>query len=855
MRILKRLLRIVAMLVLALFLASVLAAGFTYWLISPRIPSVASLKDVQLQVPLRVESADGKLIALFGETRRIPVRIDQVPAQLKDAFLAAEDADFYHHPGVDWEGTARAAWHVLITGGDKAQGGSTITQQVARNFFLSPEKSYTRKLIEMFTAFRIEHELTKDEILELYLNKIFLGHRAYGVAAAAEFYYGKPLDQLSLPECAMLGGLPKSPTTGNPLYNLKHAIDRRNYVLARMLDNRFITQEQYQAAINAPDDAAPHEPPVQVDAPYLAEMVRRQAIERLGGRALTDGYVVHTTLDSHLQSLANDSLRTRLEEYDHRHGYRGPEAHVELPAQAGAADFERALADYYALGNLTPGLVTQVDDDHATVYLGANKTIDLDPGAMAWAQGYARKAHTGGKGVAAILRTGDIIRLAQVPLPPRQDARSKDATTKMAAVVDPATDAPWQLSQIPAAQSAMVVLDPEDGALKALVGGFSFERSKFNRAVQTARQPGSSFKPFIYSAAFDRGFTPASIINDAPIALPDPSQPNGLWTPGNDDGKFRGPMRLREALAQSVNLVSIRLLDAIGVRYAREYITRFGFPLDAIPTNLSLALGTASVSPMAMARGYAVFANGGFLVNPYYVVQIDDRDGRAVYRANAARACRTCAARLLDEGKAVADAPQQPSTAAGDPGALQAAATALPPAPAGSNAGTTAPVVQNLAPRVIDARNDYLVTSLMKSVIDHGTAAAAKKLARPDLAGKTGSTNDHRDGWFCGFNGDLVTTVWVGFDNYDSLGKGEFGAETALPIWMAFMGPALQGKPENTLPLPPGIVTASIDSVTGALAGNGDPDAMSEIFKVEDLDRLRTQAQNQKDQSPAYDIF
>src|SRR6185437_8979725 len=413
MRILKRLLRIAAMLVLGLFLAGVLAAGFTYWLISPRIPSVASLKDVQLQVPLRVESADGKLIALFGETRRIPIRIDQVPAQLKDAFLAAEDADFYHHPGVDWEGTARAAWHVLITGGDKAQGGSTITQQVARNFFLSPEKSYTRKLIEMFTAFRIEHELTKDEILELYLNKIFLGHRAYGVAAAAEFYYGKPLDQLTLPECAMLAGLPKSPTTGNPLYNPRHAIDRRNYVLARMLENRFITPEQYQTAINAPDDPSPHEPPVQVDAPYLAEMVRRQAIEHLGGRALTDGYVVHTTLDSRLQALANTARRTKLEEYDHRHGYQGPEAHIELPAQASPADFEHALADYYPLGNLAPGLVTQVDIDHASVYLGANKTIELDAKAVAWAQGYARKTHMGGKGVAAILRAGDIIRVAQ----------------------------------------------------------------------------------------------------------------------------------------------------------------------------------------------------------------------------------------------------------------------------------------------------------------------------------------------------------------------------------------------------------------------------------------------------------
>ena len=815
MRILKRLLRIAAIVVLCLILAGVLAAGFVYWLIEPRIPSVASLKDVQLQVPLRVESADGKLIALFGETRRIPVTIDQVPAQLKDAFLAAEDADFYHHPGVDWEGTARAAWHVLITGGDKAQGGSTITQQVARNFFLSPEKSYTRKAIEMFTALRIEHELTKDEILQLYLNKIFLGHRAYGIAAAAEFYYGKPLAQLSLPECAMLASLPKFPSTGNPLYNRPRAVERRNYVLGRMLDNHFIDKTQYQQAVATPDDSAPHEPPIEVEAPYLAEMVRQEVIQRFGSKALTDGYVVHTTLDSHLQELATTALRTKLEAYDHRHGYRGPESHAVLPDTATASDYENALADFHVVGDLLPGLVVASDAREANVYLPGGQNVALDAKSLAWAQGYARKAHTGGSGAEAILRRGDVIRL---------DHDDKGA---------------WQLAQIPAAQSAMVVLAPEDGAVRALVGGFSFERSKFNRAVQTARQPGSSFKPFIYSAAFERGFNAASIINDAPISLPDPSLPGGVWTPSNDDGKFRGPMRLREALAQSVNLVSIRLLDAIGLRYAREYVTRFGFPLDAIPQNLSMALGTASVSPLAMARGYAVFANGGFLIDPYFIARIDDRDGKPLYLANPARACRTCTERLLDEGKAAAAVPPPPSSAAGNP--------TLP---------LDAPVTNGprLAPRVIDARNDYLITSLMQSVIDHGTAADAKKLGRHDLAGKTGSTNDHRDGWFCGFNGDLVATVWVGYDDYSSLGKGEFGAETALPIWMAFMGPALQGKPESSLPMPPGIITASIDRASGGLAPPGDPDAMTEMFKVEDLDRLRTQAQNQQDQ-PAYDIF
>jgi len=459
--------------------------------------------------------------------------------------------------------------------------------------------------------------------------------------------------------------------------------------------------------------------------------------------------------------------------------------------------------------------------------------------------GFARKAKTGGKGAASILQPGDIIRVREVAdAEASTTAPAKPAKDEKAAVTDKKH---WELQQIPAAQSAMVVLSPNDGAVKALVGGFNFQLSKFNRAVQTQRQPGSSFKPFIYSAAFSRGYTPASIINDAPIALPDPSKPGGLWTPQNDDNKFRGPMRLREALAQSVNLVAIRLLDAVGVRYVREYSTRFGFPLDAIPANLSMALGTASVSPMAMARAYAVFANGGFLINPYYIAEIDNRDGKAVYKADPLQACRTCEARLLDEGKTTA-APAQPAAAAGDPGAMADTANAL------SQGESNKPL---LAPRVIDPRNDYLMTSLLQSVIYGGGtgAAAAKQLGRDDLAGKTGSTNDHHDGWFCGFNADLVTTVWVGFDDYRSLGHGEFGARTALPIWMAFMAPALQGTPEAQLPMPPGIVTATIDRTTGLPAPPGDSNTMSEMFKIEDLDRLRAEAKNQQNQAPAYDIF
>jgi len=843
MRILKRLLLVCLAGLLCLVLLGVIAGGVAWWLLEPRVPSVASLKDVQMQLPLRILSSDGQLIAEYGEMRRNPVQIANVPDNLKHAVLAAEDADFYHHSGIDVVSTFRAAMEVALHHGQKVQGGSTITQQVARNFFLSPQKTYTRKLIEILTSFRIESELSKDQILQLYLNKMFLGHRTYGVAAAAQYYYGKTIDQLSIAECAAIASSFQSPSVVNPLDHKDRLLARRNWVLGQMLSHRFIDRAQYEQAIAAPDDAAPHEPPVQVDAPYLAEMVRQQALQKLGNQALTDGYLIRTTIDGHLQALANHALRSQLEDYDHRHGYRGPEAHVALPEPATPAALEQALSSYDDVSGLWPAIVTAVNADAAEAYVQGGQSIKLPIADMKWALGYARKAGNDGKGAASILRPGDIIRVREV-----EDTQTTPAAPASNAAKVVATDAKhWELEQIPAAQSAMVVLSPDDGAVKALVGGFNFQLSKFNRATQTARQPGSSFKPFIYSAAFSRGYTPASIFNDAPIALPDPSKPGGLWTPQNDDGKFRGPMRLREALAQSVNLVAIRLLDAVGVRYVRDYVTRFGFPLDAIPANLSMALGTASVSPMAMARAYAVFANGGFLITPYYIAEIDNRDGKAIYKADPVQACRNCEARLLDEGKTTT-APAQPDAAAGDPGALGNTANAL------SNGASAGPL---LAPRVIDPRNDFLITSLMHSVIDSplGTGAAVKKLGRSDLAGKTGTSNDYRDGWFNGFDNNLVATVWVGFDDFKSLGHKEFGAQTALPIWMAFMGPALQGKPEADLPMPPGIVTATIDRTTGLPAPPGDSNTMSELFKIEDLDRLREQAKQQQNQAPAYDIF
>jgi len=817
MTILIRLLRYALYLALAGALLGGLAFGVAYWLISPRLPSVEMLKDVRLQVPLRIESVDGKLVATFGETKRTPVRISAVPARLKNAFLAAEDADFYNHSGIDLGGILRAVWLTVSTGSKHVAGGSTITQQVARMFFLSPEVSYTRKLSEIFLAFRIENALTKDDILELYLNKSFFGHRSYGVAAAAEFYYGKSLDQLSLAECAMLASIPKFPSTGNPLSRPQRARERRAYVLGRMLENHFISRADYEAAMSEEDAARPHEAPVEVDAPYFAELVRLEAIEKLGNDALTDGYRITTTLDSTLQEAADRAVRNGLMNYDQRHGWRGAEAHVELAADDGPARWSEVLAEHRTVGGLSPALVTASDRESATLFLADGSDAVLEQAALAWARPHIDEDRRGAapKGVADVLRRGDVVRVAR-------DDKGE-----------------WKLAQLPAAEAALVALDPNDGAVRSLVGGFSFQRSKFNRATQSARQPGSGFKPFLYSAAFDRGFTPASVLNDAPVQFPDPSRPDGVWTPKNDDDSFQGPIRLREALVKSVNLVSVRLLDAIGVRYAREYITRFGFAPEQIPENLSMALGTAAVAPIAMARGYAVFANGGHLVDPYLIVQIRDRDGKVVYQAEPATVCSTC----TDDAQPAATAD------GGDGGTL---------ALIGSAHAADAPGGTHVAPQTIDPRNAYLVASLMRDVVRRGTGSAAMSLKRNDLAGKTGTTNDHRDAWFTGFNARLVTSCWVGFDDFGSLGRGEFGAKAALPIWIDFMRVALKDVPEQPFDMPPGIAKVRIDAASGLLAAADDPGAILEVMKTEDATRLATQpaqSDESSEQHEAYDVF
>ncbi|MBL0040248.1 MAG: penicillin-binding protein 1A [Xanthomonadales bacterium] len=807
------------------FLLGVAAIAVAYWMVEPRLPTAAEIRDVRLQVPLRVYSRDGKLIAMFGETKRTPVDISEVPIMVRNAFLAIEDARFYQHPGIDWRGIVRAVWLLATTDDRRVPGGSTITQQVARNFFLSNEYSMTRKVAEIFLALRLERELSKDEILELYLNKIFFGYRSYGIAAAAEFYYGKKLADLDLAEAAMLASIPKFPSSGNPLTNPERALIRRDYVLERMSEIGVITPEQMRAAQAEPNHAFPHEPAIELDAPYLAEMVRLEVIERAGADALNNGYKAFTTVDSRLQEAANAAVRDRLLAFDQRKGFRGPEARLDLATLTTVEDRRAAVGAYRSVSGLMPGLVTASDAESASVILADGQVVLLDLPAVEWARPRSETGALGPKPkeVSQALAAGDVVRIA------------RDG------------EGVWHLSQLPRVQAALTAVDPEDGSIRAITGGFSFTLSKFNRATQSNRQPGSSFKPFVYAAAFERGFNPASIVNDAPLAFADPSSEGGVWKPQNDNEKFLGPMRLREAMVLSRNLVSVRLLDAVGIGFAREYIQRFGFPPESLPQNLSLALGTSSLPPLAMARGYSVFANGGYLVDTYSVERIEDDSGNAIYTATPKRACRECIARIAgsdDGGAASAD----------DLSAMLNGSSALPetaPAPTTPEiAGPAKTAESPLAPRVIDERNAFLITSVMRDVVKRGTGRGAMVLERNDLAGKTGTTNSYRDAWFSGFNPALVATVWMGHDDFSSLGDREFAAQTALPIWIDFMRVALDGVPEMELVVPNGITTAHINGA-GNLLAEGSEGGIVEFFKTEDLMRLSVVDENSPEQQDA----
>lgn len=799
--------------------------GVAYWLIEPRLPNAQQIRDVRMQVPLRVYSRDGKLIAMFGETKRTPVDIGEVPLMVRSAFLAIEDARFYEHPGIDWRGIARAVWLLATTDDRRVPGGSTITQQVARNFFLSNEYSVTRKVAEIFLALRLERELSKDEILELYLNKIFFGYRSYGIAAAAEFYYGKKLSELDLAEAAMLASIPKFPSSGNPLTNPDRALVRRNYVLERMAEIGAISSDQMRAAQAQPNLAFPHEQAIELDAPYLAEMVRVEVIERVGADALEKGYRAITSVDSRMQEAANAAVRDRLLAFDQRKGYRGPEAHLEL-SELGSVEARRAaVSAYRSVSGLMPALVTESDAAGASILLADGQTVLLELTAVEWARRRAANGVLGPrpKAVSDALAAGDIVRVARD------------------------TEGNWRLSQIPRAQAALAAIDPEDGAIRAICGGFSFTLSKFNRATQSNRQPGSSFKPFVYASAFERGFNPASIVNDAPLAFADPSAEGGVWKPQNDNEKFYGPMRLREAMVLSRNLVSVRLLDAVGVGFAREYMQRFGFPPESLPQNLSLALGTSSLPPLSLARGYSVFANGGYGIEPYAIERIENDQGNIIFSANPKRACRQCIAREV-ESEATGEA------SAEDLSAVLAGAT--PAAPVDTPAATPAVPGQPpsdaamLAPRVIDERNAFLITSVLRDVVKRGTGRGAMVLGRDDLAGKTGTTNNFRDAWFSGFNPSLVATVWMGHDDFSSLGDREFAAQTALPIWIDFMRVALDGVPQLELVIPNGITTARIDAAGNLIAAPGEG-GIVEFFKTEDLMRLSVVDESDTEQQDA----
>ncbi len=790
------------MLILSILGATALT--ITYITVIKDLPDVDTLRDIQLQVPLRIYTQDGKLISVFGEKRRIPVKISEMPAFLTNAFIAGEDARFRVHPGIDYQGITRAVWK-LITTGEKSVGGSTITQQLARNFFLSLEKTYSRKIKEIFLALKIERELSKDEILELYLNKILLGHRAYGVGAAADVYYGKTVGELSLAECAMLAALPKAPSRINPITSPERAMERRNYVLRRMLELGYITDAQYQQAVNTRNTAFYHGATTEVSAPFLAEMVRKKMVARYGEAAYTAGYQVYTTIKAKLQTAANQAVTDGLEAYDHRHGYRGAEAHVDLGGEHTTEQWNEALRSFKAVAGLSPGLVTEVDDDVALVFQPDGQTIALSLEDMRWARPFISRNHFGHKPakVSDVLHVGDIIR-----------TRLLDNGRR-------------QLAQLPRVEGLLVSLNPHDGGILALVGGYDYTRSKFNRVVQSRRQPGSGFKPFIYSAALAKGKTTATILNDAPIVFND-SELERDWKPQNYSEKFYGPTRLREAMVHSRNLISIRLLRAIGIPYTIKYISAFGFDPSELPANLSMALGSASLTPISIARGYAVFANGGFLIDPYFIERIRNAKGNVVFAASPRIACEGC----IDDDPASAEPETaellkpsfRPLPIEGQ-GHIQAVEQADPEAAAAVSRPRP-------ASRVISEQNAYLVRSMMMDVIRRGTGKKAMVLKRKDLAGKTGTTNEQRDAWFSGYDDDIVTSVWVGFDNHDPLGRYEVGGRAALPIWIDYMRVALEDIPDKVPEIPDGIVQARIDPKNGLLARLENKDAIMEVFKV-----------------------
>ena len=736
---------------LSLCFLLILSGGIVYVYIISQLPDVDSLKTVKLEVPLQIYTEDGLLIQEYGEKKRIPLTYEQIPALLIQALLVTEDQRFFDHPGVDVFGLARATIRMIQTG-TKSQGGSTITMQVARNFFLNRKKTFLRKFNEIMLAIKIDRELPKQKILELYLNKIYLGNRAYGVEAAAQVYYGKSVNQLNLAQIAMLAGLPQAPSSQNPIANPAAARVRRNHVLDRLLEEKIITQAQHDEATHQPITASYHSTTLGAHAPYVAEMIRQSLYDQFGSDAYDKGYKVFATINSELQNNANKIIEEHLLTYDHHHGYRGPVDRVIIPAHANIKSIKKLLRKYAAPNDLQPALITSVSNQEAQAITQNGVHITLPWSGLSWARPALKKGWMGRKPSSAqeIVKSGDVVYVIS-------------------------HDQHWQLTQIPLIESALVALNPHNGSIKALVGGFNFPHSKFNRATQSARQPGSSFKPFLYSAALNKGYSLATLINDAPIAVDDTSQVN-MWRPHNVDHTFGGPTRLKEALIRSRNLVSIRILDDIGIDYTIDFVSFFGFPKQNLPRGLSLALGSMAVSPMELAVGYAAFANGGYKIEPFVIDHITDYEGHVILQT------KPLTAPLSDEV----------NTSEAD----------------------------SAAPRVIPDDVAFLMHTALQGVIQNGTAQDAKVLQRTDLAGKTGTTNDQVDAWFAGYMPDLVVTTWVGFDTPTPL--HEYAAKLALPIWIDFMRVALKQYPEHLLKPPKNVIAVHINPRTGLREENQD---------------------------------
>lgn len=784
--------------------AAILISAF-YLYLAPQLPDAEQLKTTQLQTPMRIFTSDNKKIAEFGEKRRSPVSIQEVPSTLTSAFIAAEDNRFYEHGGIDVVGLARAAVQLIKAGRIKT-GGSTITMQVAKNFFLSRERTFIRKFNEIFLAIQIEQALTKPEILELYLNKIYLGNRAYGVKAAAQVYYGKSLEELSLAESAMIAGLPKAPSRYNPIANPERAKIRRDWILNRMLELSMISAADHLEARKAEVTAGYHGIQPDVTAPYVAEMARQKAVELFGSEAYATGLRVFVSVNSEFQKKAQLAVRDGLDSYDQRHGYRGPMGTVALSGKETDIDKKQLLRRYLSKTRFTPALVQGASNEQLEIFTsdGVVGEITIENAKRAAPFININRVGEPPKSFEGLFSSGDIIEVI---------ALKADKETNSITEPEQSSRHQFELTQSPEAQAALISIRPKDGAILALSGGYDFRMSKYNRATQAKRQPGSNFKAFIYLAALQEGKTAASLINDAPLVFEDDNLETS-WRPENSSGKFYGPTRLRVALYNSRNLVSIRLLKSLGIKNTIRHITKFGFDPSDLPKDLSLALGSAGITPMDIAAGYAMIANGGYYIEPYLVTHIEDSQGNRIFEADPFVVCEEPCEHIKH-----AELESLDGTLVSSDSAARESSEAQEEHP-------------KIAPRIADERAVFILHSMMKDVIRKGTGRRALAMNRSDIAGKTGTTNDQKDAWFSGFNTEVATSTWVGFDNPRTLGRREYGSRAALPIWMDFMSYALEGTPPANLKQPSGLVSVKINAETGKRSA-GTNNTLFEYFRTE----------------------